>query len=313
MDLSVIVCTYNRCYNLPDCFAALERQQGVSSLAWEVVLVDNCSTDGTRALVEESLRRTSMKLRYTFCGEQGLSYARNHGIEVAEGQRLVFIDDDIRVSPGWLKAIYATFTEYDCDAVGGRIHLDIPLEQLPPWIRPDMYGFLGYQDFGEKPYRLDGLREYPFGGNMAIHRRVFERIGKFDPELGRKGAGTRKDELFKGGETEFFHRLAASGGVIWYQPLALVYHKVLPHQLKRHFFLTLHHNAGILKARRDRAVYPRTIAGVPRFLYLQWFRAVWRYLQQTLRQGPNYAFRQLMNVAYFTGMIQEYYRRAKLP
>ncbi len=310
-DLSVIICTYNRCHNLPECLAALEQQE--VSCAWEVVLVDNNSSDSTRRFVEDYLRQTSIRLHYTFCEKQGLSYARNHGIEKAKAQWLAFIDDDIRVSPGWLQAIYQTFVEHDCDAVGGRIHLEIPLEQLPPWIRPDMYGFLGFRDFGDKPYQLDGLREFPFGGNMAIHRRAFERIGRFDPELGRKGAGTRKEELFKGEETEFFHRLAASGGVIWYQPHALVYHKVLPHQLRRWFFLALHHNAGILKARRDRAVYPRTIAGVPRFLYLQLLRAVWRYLQQTLRQGPNYAFRQLMNVAYFAGMIQEYHRRAKLP
>lgn len=309
MDLSVIICTYNRSHNLTDCFRHLERQRLDDGLDWEVLLVDNNSTDATRDFVQDFARGTSLNLRYTFCPEQGLSHARNHGIGKAQGRWLVFIDDDIRVTPGWLQAIRETFLEHDCDAVGGRIHLEIPLEQLPKWIRPDMYGFLGYQDFGDRPYRLDGFREFPFGGNMAIHRRVFERIGLFDTEMGRKGAGTRKEELFKGEETDFFHRLAENGGVIWYQPRAQVRHKVLPHQLRRRFFLTLHHNAGILKARRDPASYPNTIAGVPRFLYLQLLRAVWRYLDLTVGRGPDYAFRQLMNVAYFLGMIRGYYHR----
>lgn len=311
MDCSVIICTYNRCHNLAHCFAALERQEGVDDLSWEVLLVDNNSSDNTRTFTENYTRSSPLTLRYAFAPQQGLSHARNHGIQAARGKYLIFIDDDIRVGPHWLSAIMQTFREYGCDAVGGRIHLTIPLAQLPAWIRPDMYGFLGYQDFGEKPYRLDGFREFPFGGNMAIHRRAFDRIGRFDPQLGRKGSGTRKDELFKGEETDFFHRLAASGGVIWYQPQALVFHKVLPHQLKRRFFLSLHHHAGILKARRDPATHPRLILGVPRFLYLQWLRAVWRYLVQTLRFGDSYSFRQLMNVAYFTGMLQEYHLKSK--
>lgn len=311
MDASVIICTYNRCHNLPECLAALERQEGVADLSWEVVLVDNNSTDGTHAWVSQYAEGTPLTLRYTFCPEQGLSCARNHGIHTAQGHYLLFIDDDIRVSPRWLAAIIETFKTHGCDAVGGRIHLSIPLGKLPRWINPEMYGFLGFRDFGEQPYQLDGFREFPFGGNMAIHRRVFARIGEFDPRLGRKGEGKRPQELFKGEETEFFHRLAHTGGVIWYQPNALVYHLVLPHQLTRRYFLTLHYNAGLQKARYDAQDYPKKILGVPRFLYFQWLRAILRYLGQTATRGSNFSFRQLMNVAYFTGMIYGYYCRAK--
>lgn len=310
MDASVIICTYNRCHNLPECLAALEHQENIQNFTWEVVLVDNNSSDGTQAWTAEYAKHTPLTLHYAFCPEQGLSCARNRGIQVARGQYLLFIDDDIRVSPRWLTSIVETFKTHNCDAVGGRIHLSVSLAELPKWINPEMYGFLGYRDFGDKTYRLDGFREFPFGGNMAIHRRVFDRIGLFDPRLGRKGEGKRRAELFKGEETEFFHRLAQVGGTIWYQPEALVYHLVLPHQLKRRYFLTLHYNAGLQKALYDAQNYPRKIFHVPRFLYLQWLRALWRYVCQTATHGPNFSFRQLMNVAYFTGMIQRYYQRA---
>lgn len=309
MDISVIVCTYNRCHNLPECLAALERQEGVQDLAWEVILVDNNSNDQTRSFAQDYLKRAPFNFRYAFCPAQGLSHARNFGIDQAQGRYLAFIDDDIRAAPGWLAAIVATFRAHACDAVGGRIHLDVPLASLPKWIRPEMYGFLGYRDFGEEAYALDGFKEFPFGGNMAIAKSVFARVGLFNPNLGRKGEGRRKDELFKGEETEFFHRLASAGGRIWYQPNALVYHKVLPHQITKRYFLTLHHNAGIQTARLDAQSYARTLWGVPRFVYFLWLKALGRYLWQTFRHGPDFSFRQLMNVAYFTGLIQEYRRR----
>ncbi len=310
MDASVILCTYNRCYNLPDCLAALEQQEDCG-LTWEVVLVDNNSSDHTRAWVSEYASQSQLKLRYTFCPEQGLSHARNHGIQTAQGQYLVFIDDDIRVSRRWLAAIVETFKSYHCDAVGGPIHLSVPLAELPGWItsHPEMPGFLGFRDFGAHPCRLDGIRAFPFGGNMAIQKSVFARLGGFDPRLGRKGEGRRREELFKGEETEFFQRLAQAGGVIWYQPQALVYHLVTPRQLKRRYFLTLHYNAGRQQVRLDRRDFPRKLLGVPRFLYLHWLHAIWRYLKQTAREGLDRSFRQLMNVAYLTGMIQEYFRR----
>ncbi len=306
MDISVIICTYNRCSNLPACLAALEKQEGVENLVWEVVLVDNNSCDGTALWAGEYAKKTPLHFRYTLCQEQGLSNARNHGIQAAKGDILIFIDDDIRVSPGWLKAYAEIFQAHDIDAAGGKIHLLLPANtELPPWINPEMRGFLGYRDFGETAYRLDGMREFPFGGNMAIHRRAFNRIGRFDPRLGRKGEGKRQEELFKGEETDFFHRLARAGGKIWYQPSALVYHLVLPHQLTRCYFLTLHYNAGVQQARYGEG-YSRRLFGVPRFLYRQWLKAIARYLGQTLRFGINFSFRQLMNVAYFTGMIHEY-------
>jgi glycosyltransferase involved in cell wall biosynthesis len=311
MKLSIIICTYNRHYNLRDCFECLARQVGMDDIQWEIVLVDNNSTDATRTTVEGYREESFLPIRYTFAQPQGLSHARNHGIQEARGVWLVFIDDDIRVTPNWLRAIYDTFQVYGCDAVGGQIHIDSPIV-LPKWIQPDMYGFLGHQDFGDKVRRLDGIREFPFGGNMAMHRRVFDKISPFDTEMGRKGAGYKKDELFKGEETDLFHRLAAAGGTIYYQPTAIVKHKILPHQLEKRFFLTLHRNAGLLQARKDPERYQRTFAGVPWFVFPQLARSIGDYLRIAFSKGPDYAFRRRMTVIYFLGLIVGYYQRDRL-
>ncbi|HIA08915.1 MAG TPA: glycosyltransferase family 2 protein [Chromatiaceae bacterium] len=308
MDISIIICTYNRSHNLADCFSHLVAQTNVETVDWEIILVDNNSADDTEATVKQLNQTLSLNIRYVFEGEQGLSVARNRGIQESDATWLIFIDDDIRVEPQWLHAIHEGFSLHDCDAVGGRIHIQSP-ESLPDWIQPDMYGFLGHRDFGDESFKMDGVNQFPFGGNMAMHRRVFERIGRFDTRMGRKGEGRKAAELFKGEETDFFMRLKETGGDTYYAQAAIVQHLILPHQLQRRFFRTLHHTAGLQKAVLDTQTFNRTLFGIPLFLYTQIIRAGAKYLVQLLSRGPAFAFRQQMNVGYFTGMARGYHQR----
>src|SRR5690348_4053410 len=204
MDFTVIVCTYNRCQNLASCLGALAGQEGIDGLDWEVLVVDNNSSDDTPGTVERLGRELPIKVRYTKEPQQGLNRARNRGVTESKGTCFTFVDDDIQVSRHWLAALHDAFARTDADAVGGRIHLD-PSVRLPDWVvrGSEIRGFLGYQDFGDEPFRMDGVSKYPFGGNMSFHRRVVERIGLFDPKLGRKGEGRKRGELFKGAETDY--------------------------------------------------------------------------------------------------------------
>ena len=165
MEFTVIICTYNRASNLPRCLDALAAQQAVDGREWEVLVVDNNSTDNTPEVVADLAEKLPIKVRYAHESEQGLNYARNTGIRESMGKYFSYVDDDILVSPVWLTSLFEAFEANDADAVGGRIHLD-PSITLPKWIRPDtdMLGFLGYQDFGENALRLDGNNRYPFGG-----------------------------------------------------------------------------------------------------------------------------------------------------
>lgn len=308
MNISVIICTFNRSHNLADCLEHLKNQLVGEKLDWEIIIIDNNSTDDTQNVVEDYKKSSTLNIRYIFEGKQGLSYARNTGIKISKGEYLVFIDDDIKVSPNWLQSIYTSFKEQNCDAVGGRIHIDSD-QRLPSWITPELYGFLGHQDFGDNPHTIDGINQCPFGGNMAIHRRVIEMIGYFNIGLGRKGEGFKKEELFKGEETEFFSRLAAAKGKLYYHPDALVYHKILPHQLEKTFFLNLHHNAGIQQTEFDSTIYRRNLFGIPLFVIGQLIRSIYRYATSVLIHGIDNSFRKLMNIYYFLGMIEGYITR----
>ena len=311
MEFTVIICTYNRAENLPPCLEALAEQQGVESLEWEVLVVDNNSSDNTPSVVADLARKLPIHVRYVREAQQGLNHARNAGIRESSSKYFSYVDDDIIVTKIWLSSLFESFEANDADAVGGRIHLD-PLAVLPNWIRPDtdMLGFLGYQDFGDSPLRLDGRHRYPFGGNMAFNRRVVERIGYFNPKVGRKGAGGKRSELFKGAETDYFQRLAASGEVrIFYAPNAIVYHQIKPFQLKKKYFRTIHFNIGYQNALHNDTVHPRKWFGVPRFYFSQLVRGLWKYLLQVVTNGPNWAFRQQMNVAYLLGTMLGYYNK----
>lgn len=310
MDFSVIICTYNRAGNLPACLGKLAEQLGVESIAWEVVVVDNNSSDDTRSMVERLARELPIRIRYVFEGEQGLNFARNRGVQESLGRYFSFVDDDITVSPGWLSALFQTLEDSDADAAGSCIHLDERIK-LPKWIQPEMYGFLGYQDFGPTPFQMDGVKRYPFGGNMSFNRRVVEKIGQFNTKLGRKGSGRKRGELFKGAETDYFHRLAAADGRIFYTPGAVVYHQILPFQMEKRYFRTIHFNAGFQKGFYDAAQHPHTLLGAPRFLYRQFIDSLGKYLAQLLTHGPDFAFRQQMTAGHFAGMLLGYYKRSR--
>ena len=311
MDFTVIICTYNRSHNLPGCVECLSHQQDAGSFDWEILIVDNNSSDDTRQVVEQLARVSSIKLRYVFEAQQGLNYARNRGVQESDSRYFCFVDDDIKVRPDWLVALYQALESNDADTVGGRIHLD-PDIQLPPWVTGEVRGFLGYQDYGEAPFWMDGRSQYPYGGNMSFNRRVVDKIGMFNTKVGRKGEGRKRGELFKGAETDYFHRLAATGDArFYYEPRAIVYHQVQPHQLERKYLLTIHYNAGFQKAYFDTASYRRRVLGVPLFLLPQCGRAMLKYLGQLLTRGPNHAFRQLMTVGHFLGTMAGYRKASR--
>jgi len=308
MDFTVIICTYNRCGNLPMCIDALSAQNDANEFEWEVLIVDNNSSDKTKEAVHRLAEKSSINIRYAFEPEQGLNYARNRGIEESDSRYFAYIDDDITVSPDWLHSLYTTLVDNNADAAGGRIHLD-PDISLPAWIssNPEMYGFLGHQDFGDEAIRLDGINRYPFGGNMAFERRVPERIGYFNTQVGRKGEGRKKGELFKGAETDYFHRLNAAGDArIYYSPNAIVYHHILAHQLEKQYFLTIHRNAGYQKAFHDTGEYGRLFMGVPLFIFPQTLRAAINYIVETIKSGSDTSFRKRMTLAHFMGTISGY-------
>jgi glycosyltransferase involved in cell wall biosynthesis len=193
-DVSVVLSTYNRADRLPLALDALLSQTGDAS--YEIIVVDNNSSDGTAAVVAQIAERSDGRLRYVFEPRQGLSYGRNTGIALARAPIIALTDDDVRVASDWIQQLTRTFDEHpEIDYIGGRV-LPHWLAAAPPWLTQAHWAPLALQDYGEE--RLVSGRERAVclvGANLAFRRRVFDAVGLFTPALGRvlDGIGSTED------------------------------------------------------------------------------------------------------------------------
>lgn len=245
LDLSLIIATYNRAEQLMVTLESVAMQH-YPTARWECIVVDNNSKDNTRERVEAfAAAHPTLQLRYCFEQNQGLSYARNRGIEEAEGEILAFVDDDERIVEEFVAAYVELFASHpDAMSAGGKIIAEYPTGR-PHWMskyteRP----IANPMDFGQsiKPFPKGCI---PGGGNMAMRRSVFDLIGKFDTSLGRTGK-----QLIGGEESDLFERIEAAGMPCYYVPRAVMYHIIPESKLTHDYFCRLAFNTGLSQRRR---------------------------------------------------------------
>lgn len=194
-DVSVVICTYNRCDLLPGALESVLTQESKGA-RFEVIVVDNNSTDRTRQVVESHLGRSSVSVRYVFEGRQGLSHARNTGIAYARAPIIAFTDDDVRAAPDWVAAIKRAFDEQiEADFVGGKV-LPRWRTPLPAWLTRDHWAPLALSDFGDQQFYSNADRPVCLiGASLAFRRDIFARVGLFAAEVQRMkdGIGSMED------------------------------------------------------------------------------------------------------------------------
>jgi len=231
MNISVIVCTYNRCESLRSALNSVANSKLSDDVTWEVLVVDNNSSDQTGEVAKEFCRQYPNRFRYLFERQQGKSYALNSGIREARGDILAFMDDDVTVETSWLQHLTAPLADGDWVGSGGRI-LPERTFSLPHWLSsegPCALAPLAVFDLGSDSF---DLAEPPFGTNMAFRKKVFERYGGFRTDLGPSPGSEIRSE-----DTEFGRRVLSGGGRLRYEPLAVVYHPAPASRLKREYFL----------------------------------------------------------------------------
>lgn len=218
--ISVIISTHNRAHYLPGCLDVLSRQ--VSQARFEVVVIDNGSTDETPEILD---RWCAGRPNFRWAQEPrlGLSQGKNAGIRIARGGLLLFTDDDTMPVDGWIESYRAFFDRLSDDmALAGGPVVPVPddLGEWPPWFSPGAETDLALLQHGAERTLRRG--EYVWGGNMAVPAAVFGRFGLFDESVGRRGEqrGTFED-------TEFQDGLREAGGVVWFCPPAEVQHRIL--------------------------------------------------------------------------------------
>jgi glucosyl-dolichyl phosphate glucuronosyltransferase len=306
---TVLICTYNRADLLAETLDSLALSR--TTFRWNVIIVDNNSTDQTGSAVTSRAASYPVKLIYLFEPRQGKSNALNTGLAATDAEIIIFTDDDVRVGEGWVEAsCRAMLDDPAIDYTGGPV-LPIWEQPRPPWLhehRSDLWGTLAILDYGPQVFIFEDRQRVPLGANMAVRRRLIDRIGGFDPKLGRTGKSLLGQE-----QAEFFCRSRAIGARGLYVPAMSLLHHVPARRLTREYFRQWWYWKGVSRSRLDQrhtvtelgvnlATVPR-IGGVPRFLFGSAVRDAMAWLRALVTLDRVERMRREMMLYYFVGYV----------
>ncbi|MDH6358709.1 glycosyltransferase family A protein [Parabacteroides sp. PF5-9] len=231
MYLSVVICTYNRGKYLPMVLDSLKKQNWPVS-EYEVILINNNSPDDTDKIIQSyKADNPGFNLRYFIEYNQGISYARNRGVNESHGEIIVFIDDDETVEPHFLEAINHFFETYPDGAISAGPVIPVYEAEKPQWLSHyTMRLITGEYNKGNK-IKLLSPKDYPGTGHACFRKSLFEKYGDFKTNLGRKG-----DSLMGAEDKDFFLRLMEGGEKCYYVPEAKIYHHIPAYKLTDEFF-----------------------------------------------------------------------------
>ena len=229
MELSVIIPTYQRPQSLLRALGSLQKQVVPK---WEILIVDNEASRDTERLVAKNRAAFNSPVKYIAEPRLGLHYARHAGVRAAQGQVLVFTDDDATFDSHWLEAYAKAFAHHPrMAAAGGAIKPKWEAEP-PTWLRAylrdkTVFPILSLLDSADE-FTL-GPQGFFFGANMAVRRSVLFEVGGFNPDsFGQDWLGD--------GETGLNYKLWQRGLLIGYVPEAVVYHHIPSERMTLDYF-----------------------------------------------------------------------------
>jgi glycosyltransferase involved in cell wall biosynthesis len=234
MKATVAICTWNRCRLLAQTLEYFERLMIPSGLDWELLIVDNASTDSTRSVIKSFERK--LPIEYLHQPTPGHCHSRNCAIEFATGDLMIWTDDDVLVHSDWLVAYIAGAAKYQQVAFfGGPI---VPVFELgqPKWLTETWdkcSAAFAARDLGETELTIPPAK-FPFGANFAVRTKVQKKF-PFDASLGRRGKGMMGED-----EIDLFRRLVQAGHLGIWLPAAKLEHfisanRATPEYVGRYF------------------------------------------------------------------------------
>ncbi len=226
LELSVVIPTYNRSDLLAIALKSLCEQTSDRAL-YEIIIVDNNSTDDTRAVAAQF--ESFGNVRYILETEQGHSAARNRGWREARAPYVGYVDDDCKIPSGWVDAAIEIIHTVKPLCFGGP-YLAFYLNEKPKWFK-DSYGSHVQADRAGYLTRAD---QYLSGGNIIFRRATLAALGGFSTDFGMVGK-----KIGYGDETELLVRLRATYdlGTLYFSPDVFVYHLVRPEKMKWRWIL----------------------------------------------------------------------------
>ena len=244
IDISVSIRVYNSQETLPLLLDQLAAQTNIENINWEIVVVDNNSTDNTARIVKDYQANWDcpFALKYFLEPKQGAIFARQRAILESTGEIIGFLDDDNLPGEDWISEIYAFAQAYPKAGVfGSRIQGEFEVE--PPKDFRKIQGFLAIKEYGDRPrqFNPDQL-DLPAGAGMAVRKQIWQEA--VPKELTLKGPiGSSLSS--KGEDFESMLHISRKGWEIWYNPKMRIYHHIPAWRLEKDYLLNLVHCSGL--------------------------------------------------------------------
>ena len=249
-DISVVICCHNSARVLPATLAHLANQAVRPSVQWEVLIVDNASTDGT-AEAAKLWPAGKVPLRVVCEPKLGLAYARERGIKDARGAIVSFVDDDNWLCRDWVQTVYDVMTAHpEVGALGGIVEPEFETAR-PPWFPPVAYLYATGPE-GEPSGDVTGVHML-CGAGLSVRRSALADIktkGFRSIAVGRQGSG-----LGAGEDSEMTYCLRLAGWRMWIDPRLRIKHFLPVRRLNWNYARRLAYGSAFATPERDALVY----------------------------------------------------------
>jgi glucosyl-dolichyl phosphate glucuronosyltransferase len=314
MLLSVAICTRDRARSLDRTLDSLTRMRVPGGVDWELVVVNNGSSDATDSVIEKYAGR--LPIHREFEARPGASHARNRAVDAARGEYILWTDDDVTVDEGWFAAYVAAFERWPEAALfGGKI---IPVFEAPlsgwlkkAWPHPVIANTFAFRDFGDEPFaftpQAQGSQEQriPYGANFAV-RTSQQKSQRYNPELGPTPGPT----WVPGEETEVIKAILLSGRNGYWVPEAKVLHWQPVQRMTFDYVWRFYLRQGRFYAWVDQGSTAARLFRAPLWLWRRTIIGEFRYRLRRLLSGPAAWLPLLKEQAINRGTL-DYWRNAR--
>lgn len=305
MKVTIAICTRDRAKSLARTLGSIAAMSPPADTDWEVLVVDNASTDDTGATIQSF--KSALPIRAVFEPRSGASNARNRAVTEAEGDYIVWTDDDVLVDREWLAAYVRAFHCWPRAVLfGGKTE---PLFEgtVPEWLRDTLElvgGVYAIRDFGDRPCELtlEG-RLIPFGTNYAMHT-AEHRSHPFNPDL-----GPRPGDAIYGEETDVMEAVLREGKTGYWVPGAGVRHCIPQNRMTLDYIDRYFRGYGRYLAYSDRNVGVARLFGAPRWLWRRVCLDEIRFRYHRLVSPPRVWVERHMERSIGRGMLRHYRRQ----
>lgn len=242
-NFTVAIPTYNGSERLPLVLDKLRSQIGVEGLSWEIIVVDNNSTDNTKKVISRYQENwpDKMPLRYCYEAQQGAGFARKKAVQVANSPLIGFLDDDNIPAENWVAAAYKFAQKYPkAGAYASQIHGDFAGELPPNFDR--IKSFFAITERGDQPLLYQpAIKVIPPSAGLVVRRKAWLESVPEQCILSGRVPGS----MLTGEDTETISYIQKAGWEIWYNPEMEVIHKIPQHRTQKDYLIKFFRGIGL--------------------------------------------------------------------